>query len=68
MFGSGNFGINHFHDFGKNLELLPFYSGSFKIFENALWQFIPNFPPKHVISKTNFHVFVLTDSTLQIPL
>ena len=30
-----------------------FYSGNFKIFKNALGQFIPNCPPKHVITGTN---------------
>ena len=44
MFGSNNFGINHPRDF-ENFEI--------EIFKNAPWQFIPNHPPKHVITSTN---------------
>ena len=40
MFGSGNFGDES-------------TSWFFKIFKNALGQFIPNRPPKHVITSTN---------------
>ena len=35
------------------LRLPSFCSGDFKIFKNALGQFIPNRPPKHVITSTN---------------
>ena len=31
------------------------YSGNFKIFKNALGQFIPNHPPEHVITSTNIN-------------
>ena len=37
----------------ENFEIALFYSGNFKIFKNALGQFIPNCPPKHVITSTN---------------
>ena len=40
MFGSGDFG-------GKSQSLF------LKIFKNTLGQFIPNRPPKHVITSTN---------------
>ena len=30
-----------------------FYSSNFKLFKNALRKFIPNCPPKHVITSTN---------------
>ena len=30
-----------------------FYSGNYKIFKNALVQYIPNCPPKHVITCNN---------------
>ena len=39
--------------FLNNLKLPSFYSGNFKIFKNVLGQFIPNRPPKHVITTTN---------------
>ena len=39
--------------FLKILKLLSFYSSNFKIFKNALGQFFPNLPPKHVITSNN---------------
>ena len=39
--------------FSKIWKLPLFYSGSFKIFENALGEFILNRPPEHVITSTN---------------
>ena len=36
------------------------YSGNFKIFKNALGQFIPNRPPKHVFTSTNSTSFIST--------
>ena len=39
--------------FLKSLKLFSFYLGNFKILKNALGQFIPNHPPKHVITSTN---------------
>ena len=39
--------------FLKTLKLPSFYSSNFKIFKNALGQFIQNFPSKHVIISTN---------------
>ena len=44
MFGSGNFEDKSPLRFLENLK--------FKIFKNALWQFIPIFPPKNVITST----------------
>ena len=38
--------------FLKILKLPSFYSGNFKIFKNALGQFIPNHTRKHVITST----------------
>ena len=37
----------------KILKLLSFYSGNFKIFKNALGQFIWSRPTKHVITSAN---------------
>ena len=37
----------------ENLKLSSFYSGNYKLFKNALAQFIPNRPPKHVVISTN---------------
>ena len=42
----------------KNLKLPSFYSGNFKIFKNALGEFIPNCPLKHVITITDDIDFV----------
>ena len=55
---------NHMFDespswFLKNLKLSLFYSGYFKIFKNALGQFIQNRPPKHVITSTNIIVYMV---------
>ena len=36
------------------LKLPLFYSGNFKIFKNALGQFIQNCPPKHMITSRNY--------------
>ena len=58
MFGSGDLGD----------KLTSFYSGNFKIFKNVLGKFISNYPPKHVITSTNFPSLrpCLSFSTLQI--
>ena len=53
MFGSGDFGDKLPSWFLKILILPSFYSGNFKIFKNVLEQFIPNRPPKHVITSIN---------------
>ena len=37
----------------KILKLPSFYSGNFKIFKNALGQFIPNRPLRRIITSTN---------------
>ena len=37
----------------ENLKLPSFYSGNYNIFKNTLQEFIPNRPPKHVITNTN---------------
>ena len=50
MFGSGNFWDKSPSWFSKILKLPSFYLGNFKILKNALVQFIPNRPPKHVIT------------------
>ena len=46
MCGSGNLWEKWLSWFLKILKLSLFYSGNFKIFKNALGQFIPNCPPK----------------------
>ena len=50
------FRINQPRDFWKFLKFPLFYSGNFKIFKNALGQFVPNSPPKHVITSTNSYL------------
>ena len=50
--GSGNFWDNSLSWFLNILKLLLFYSDNFQIFKTALEQFIPNRPPKHVITCT----------------
>ena len=48
MFGSGDFG-------GKSLSWFwKVWNFNFKSFENALKQFLPDHPPKHVITSTYF--------------
>ena len=54
MFGSSNFWDKSPSWFLKNLKLLLFYLGNFKIFKNAHGQFIPNRPLKHVSTSTNW--------------
>ena len=65
MFGSGDFGDKSPSRFLNTLKLLSFHSGNFKIFENALGQFIPNRPPKHVIAST--YLLSFGKGKLQIP-
>ena len=55
-FGSDNFWDKSPSRSLKNLKLPSFYSGSFKMFKNALGQFIPSRLPKHVITRTNLYV------------
>ena len=50
------FRINQPRDFWKFLKFPLFYSGNFKIFKNALGQFVPNSPSKHVITSTNSYL------------
>ena len=50
MFGAGDIWDKSPSWFLKIVKLPSFYSGNFKIFQNALGQFIPNCPPKHVIT------------------
>ena len=59
MFGSGCFGDKLPSWFLKMLKVTSFYSGNFNIFKDALRQFIPNCPPKHVIIITNLFKFRL---------
>ena len=40
------------------LKLPSFYPVNFKIFKNSLGQFVPNHPPKHVITSTNLQTVV----------
>ena len=54
MFVSCNFWDKQPSRFLKNLKLPSFYLGNFKIFKNALRQFIPNRAPNYVITSTNF--------------
>ena len=53
MFVSGDFGDKSTLWFLKNLKLPSLYLVNFKIFKKALGQFIPNHPPKHVITSTS---------------
>ena len=53
MFGSGNIRGKSPSWFLKILKFSSFYSGNFKIFKNALGQFVRNRSPKHVITNTN---------------
>ena len=62
MFVSGDFGDKSLSRFLKNLKFPSFYSGNLKIFKNALEQFIPNRPPKQVITSINclwYNIFIL---------
>ena len=53
MFVSGDFWDESPSWFLKKLKLPSFYAGNFKIFKNALGQFIQSCSPKHVITSTN---------------
>ena len=57
MFRSGNFWDKSSSWFFKILKLPSFHLGNFKIFKNALRQFIPNRPPKYLITSTNLITF-----------
>ena len=68
VFSNGMFGLGDFWDklpswILEILKLPSFYSGSFKIFKNELEQFIPNHPPKHVITSTNETFLLEPDPT-----
>ena len=54
MFGSGDFWDKSPSWFFKISKLSSLYSSNFKIFKNPFGQFIPNHPPKHVITTTNW--------------
>ena len=56
MFRSDDSGDKSPSWFLKILKLPSFYSGNFKIFENAHGQFISNYPPKHAIIKAKINV------------
>ena len=58
MFASGGFWDISPSSFLKILKLPSLYLGNFKIFKNALEQFIPNHPPKHVITSTNYSAII----------
>ena len=51
--GSGDFWDKSPSQLLKILKLPSFHSGKFKIFGNAFERFIPNHPPKHMITSTN---------------
>ena len=53
MFGVGDFKVKSPFWFLKILKLHSLYSGNSKIFKNAFGQYIPNRPPKHLITSTN---------------
>ena len=59
MFGSGNFWNKSTSWFLKILKLPLFHPGYFKIFKIALGQFIPNRPPKHLITSTYSSVVII---------
>ena len=59
MIGSGDCWDKSPSWFLKILKLPSFYSGNFKIFENAFGQFISNRPSKHVTTSTNCRFFWL---------
>ena len=65
IFGSGDFWDKSPSWFLKNLKLPSPYSGNFKIFKNALGQFIPNCPTKHVITSTIFLAIINHDNLLE---
>ena len=56
MFGSGNFWDKSPSWILNVLKMSSFYTGNFKFFKNALGQFIPNRPPKHMITSTNHEI------------
>ena len=66
MFGSGDFGDKSPSWFLEILKLPLFFWGNLKIFKNALGQFIPNRPPKHVITSTN-HMIITITLLLRLP-
>ena len=53
MFGLGDFGDKSPSWFLKTLKLSSIYLVNLEIIKNALEQFIPNWPPKNVITRTN---------------
>ena len=59
IFGSSDFWDKTTSWFLKILNLPLFYYGNFKMFENALEQFIPHLPPKHVITCTNWLLMIM---------
>ena len=63
MFGSGNFWNKSTSWFLKILKLPLFHPGYFKIFKIALGQFIPNRPPKHLITSTYSSVVIILCNT-----
>ena len=60
MFGSGDFWDQLPSWFLETLKLSSFFSSNFKIFKNAIQQFIPNCLPKHMTTNINFLCLNLT--------
>ena len=60
MFGWGDFWDKSSSWFLEILKMPSFYQGNFKIFKNALGEFMPNLPPKHVISSNKFIYFTVS--------
>ena len=48
------------------LQLPLFYTDNFKIFKNALGQFILNHPPKHVLTSTNSTLIIIRDQIINL--
>ena len=59
MLFSGNLWDKSPSWFLKTLKLRSFHSGNFKIFKNAIGQFIPNHTAKHVITSSNLAIWAL---------
>ena len=47
-------GINHHSDIWNFWNYPHFTLANLKIFKKALWQFIQNWPPKHMVTCTNY--------------
>ena len=68
MFGWGGFWDKSLSWFSKTLRLPSLYPGNFKVFKNALEQFVPNCPPKHAIISANLPYIIITFTFLFLPI